>query len=161
LPHIAETNVIYQARMALGLWQQVDFARFLGVSARTVARHASSAGIPLGNGHEKLVRALHPNHPELAAKLAASCRLDLGALGLRPTAPEKNPQPAAAVPATHAHATLVVCAAADALNMVPRDVRPVLATIFGHARSLGVDLEGLAKLLEEGAAKPQSHSKRG
>jgi hypothetical protein len=138
--------LVMEARRTLGLWTQPAFARFLGVSTRTVQRHPGSAGVPMGAHHEKIVRALHPVNPQLAKQLAIASRLDLVVMGLEPATVTKPVLPSA----TREHATLVVCAAADALNMVPRDVRPVLANIFSNARALGVDMDSLAKLLSEG-----------
>jgi len=144
--HDSPLGVIYEARRTLGLWQNVDLARFLGVSTRTVRRHAGSAGIPLGNHHAKLARALYPVNPELAAKFARACRLDLVELGI---APKPSQPPPARPAATREHALLALCNAADALNLTPRAARPLLANILAHAHALGVELGGLAKLVAE------------
>jgi hypothetical protein len=50
---------------------------------------------------------------------------------------------------------LMILAACDALDLPPRQVRPVLTAIFKRAIALGVDLDQLAGLLAaEGAGHP-------
>lgn len=148
-------ELVREARATLGLYVDGELARFLGVSRRTVQRHTHSAGIPMGNGHEKLVRALYPRDPALALAIARSHKIDLSDLiaAAKPAAPPAVPAAPAAPSKPEArreHAAHVILAACDALNMLPRDVRPALAAIFGQARGLGVDLDQLAKLLSEG-----------
>jgi len=132
-----------EARKTLDVYTDGALATFLGISRRTVQRHSYNGGIPPGD-LPKLVRALHARDPALAQTIARSLKIDLSdlAAAAKPAASTTRP--------TNEHVALMVLAACDALNMVPRDVRPALAAIFGQARSLGVDLDQLAKLLSEG-----------
>jgi hypothetical protein len=135
---------ILEARRALKTHTDVDLARFLGISRRTVQRHGHSGGVPTGPDMQKFVRALHPVDPASARHLATAFRVDIRDLETK-AAPKANED----------HVLRLVLAAADATNMVPRDVRPALAVIFGAALELGVDLNELAGLLAP-AKKPAS-----
>jgi hypothetical protein len=137
-------ELVHEARKELGLYLDGDLANFLGVSRRTVQRHANTAGIPIGDGHTQLVRALYPQNPDLALKIARPLKIDLSDLiaAAQATPPARS--------AGGEHAALILLAACDALDKPPREVRPVLAAIFRKARELGVDLDQLAKLLAEG-----------
>jgi hypothetical protein len=147
-------QTIFDARDALGVHTNTALAKFLGVSRRTITRYPERGGLPSMAHNHKLIRALHPKNPQLARELAEVSLTTLSALGLEPSGPGAGAAAPKLPAATREHATMIVCAAADALSMVPRDVRPVLATVFSEARRLNVDLEGLAKLLSEGAEVP-------
>ena len=135
-------QLIIAAQHELFLDQQ-QLADLIGVSKRTVQRHTAFGGLPtLEDGH-KLIVALHPKNPALAARLATALGTTLPALGIRSPAAPPPPPP----PAKEGDADSVVCAAADALEIVPRDARPVVAAIFARALALEVDLMSLAKLL--------------
>jgi hypothetical protein len=145
--------LVREARIAMGLHSDQAFADFLGVSRRTVQRHAHTSGVPQGDGHSRLLRALHPLNPQLAQQLALALGKNLVQMGLEAPAPPRGaPQPLKPTrpEARREHAALVVVAAADALGMPPREARPVLAAIFSEARATGVDMDQLAKLLAEG-----------
>jgi len=151
----SQLPLIRQARKELDLWLDTQLADFLGTTTRTIRRHPEAMGMVTVDGHARIIRALHPKNPVLAEQIAKSIGTSCAAMGLH-APPGVTAQPPAATgkpPATQDHATLVVCAAADALNLVPRAVRPALATIFAQARSMGVDLDSLAKLLADGEPK--------
>jgi hypothetical protein len=99
----------------------------------------------LGVDHyHKIIRALYPKNPDLAARIAAKLGGTLADYGVT--------GPAAAGPppkATRTHAEALICAAADAMDKVPRDARPIVSAIFAHVRDLGVDLPSLVELLAE------------
>src|SRR5271168_427865 len=100
-------DIIMDARRTLGAWTNVDFARFLGVSTRTVQRHPPT-GIPMGNYGEKIIRAVHPKDPALAQEIAQAYRMDLAELGLE-TRTTSSATVALARP-TREHAAVVICA---------------------------------------------------
>ena len=149
MPEKTMNELIREARGTLGLYVDSQLARFLGVSVRTIQRHAHRAGMPMGDAHAKLVRALYPRDPALALTIAGAHRIDLSDL-VAAAKPATSTAAPAKLEARREHVALMVLAACDALNMLPRDVRPALAAIFGQARALGVDLDQLAKLLSEG-----------
>ena len=136
-------ELIREARNTLGLFLDGDLAKFLGVSRRTIQRHAKHAGIPAGDGHARIARALYPKNPALALTIAKAVDIDLSDLVTAAAAPPPRPEPGAL------HVASVVLAACEALDRMPREVRPALAAIFRHARTLGVDMDKLAKLLAE------------
>jgi len=141
-------------------WGQKDVAEALGISVRTLQRRASSAGFADAADYQKLVQPLHARNPALAGEIAAALGRSLAELGVHVP---PRPAPAAATPpaaapraqspapppakATRAHAEAVICAAADALGVVPREARPIVATIFSRIRDLEIDLTTLTPLL--------------
>ncbi len=143
-PQRSLQHVVYDALRALNYLQQ-DVAELLGISVRTVQRR-SNWGFVSSADYELLLRALQPTNPALAAELAQATGHDLAALGLVPRPPPPRVEPPLP-PARLEHAEAVVCAAADAMNVVPRDARPVVAAIFERALALGVDHAALARLL--------------
>jgi hypothetical protein len=136
--------LIREARAVLDLHIDGALAHFLGVSRRTIQRHAKTGGIPAGDGHIMLIRALHPRDPDLALALAQSFNLELT---------EVVPGLSKVTSTQLAELVLTAC---DAMDMPPRLVRPALATIFRHASTLGLHLEQLAQLMAETAPEPAS-----
>ncbi len=147
-------------RAALGelLYTQKDVARLLGVSARTVQRHPRLWGFQGPDDLAKLVRALWPRNAALARQLAEQVGLDLAAMGLAPKPAPPPPAPVAApaspkpAEAKPEHAAAVLCAAADAMNVAPREAKPLITAIFKAVAAMDVDHHGLAKLLAQGEA---------
>jgi len=152
--------LINDARDALNLHTNVDLAKFLGVSRRSVQRHNRTGGLPSGIEVEKLVRALYPLNQQLAKTIGSAYRVDLTDLEPRPR-PAAAAPPAPTAPAVPAagreHVAMVIVVACDALNLPPREVRPALAAIFTQVRSLGVDLDQLTRLL---AGEPRSKAQK-
>ena len=74
------------------------------------------------------------------------------ALGLEkpPAPPPPPPRPAPPPPPVED----IVCAAADAMNVLPRDVRPALLAAFTRTRRLGLGVEVVERALS--ATKPPS-----
>jgi hypothetical protein len=115
---------------------QAGLGEMLGISRRTAqrwTRHQAPASV-----WPQLARLVHPNDPQLAAELAAAAGTTLEALGLVDAAPSG---PADGV------VDAVVCAAADAMAMVPRDVRVGLHAAFARAKDLRVTVEMLERAL--------------
>jgi hypothetical protein len=143
--------LIHEACRLLGLNQR-GLAKLVGCSVRTIQRNSSQGGLAYRSDHEKLITAVHPRSPDLAARLARSMGVDLGTLGL-PTPQELRP-----IAARREHADAIVAAAADALDVSPKTVRPAIAAAFALARELNVALDTLAPLLA--SPKPAPPAKR-
>ncbi len=136
-----------EARLLLHLGQR-SLGDLLGLSRRTIQRWDAGKSSPTSWQLEKLATAVHPRDADLAAKLAASAGTTLEALGL------VSPPPAAVVPApgppplSPRHLVdVVVCAAAEALNVAPPAVRPVLLAAFRKAREVGLKVEDVEAVL--------------
>ena len=137
-----------KSQVALGK-TQVGLARMLGISRRTAQRWVAH-GVP-ASGLAKLARLVHPRDPGLAATLATRAGRTLGELGIvqpqPPAPPALSPPPRAPPPAIVVDA--VVCAAADALDTSPREVRGAVRAAFARAREIGLTVEDV-----EAALKP-------
>jgi hypothetical protein len=131
------------SRKALATTQE-ELGRMLGISRRTAQRW-SSQGIP-SYSLADLARLVHPRDPALASEIMAALGTTLEAAGIVRPAPPPAPAPAvAAVPDGVVDA--VVCAAAEAMEMMPNDVRPGLLAAFGRAREIGVTVELVERVL--------------
>jgi hypothetical protein len=137
-------SLIHEARRVAGVHTDVDLARLLGISRRTVLRHHHQGGISSDDGYNKLIAAVHARDPDLARRLARALRKDLAELGLgTPVTPSAKP------PANADHLAAVLVTASDAFGMVPREARPALQETLEKIRDLGVDLDQLIALLAE------------
>jgi hypothetical protein len=125
----------------------------MGVSRRTGQRWETGRSDPSPNQIRKLAGMVYPADPDLAAQLAAAAGTTLVALGLvkPPAPPPPPPAPAPPPPPVEDVVDSIVCAAADAMSVLPRDVRPALLAAFTRARRLGIGIEAVEKAL--GAAK--------
>ncbi|HSS48270.1 MAG TPA: hypothetical protein VLX28_04930, partial [Thermoanaerobaculia bacterium] len=102
-------------------------------------------------GPDKLValaRATFPVDQALAARAAALAGTTLEMLGLvRPRA-AAPPPPAPVNPTSPDVADSVLCAAAEAMNLPPQQLRPTLHAAFARARTLGLTVEMVADAFE-------------
>jgi hypothetical protein len=138
------------AQQATGL-RQSKIGELLGVSRRTAQRYADT-GVP--SGHlPNLARVVFPSDPDLAAEMAARVGQSLESLGLvapppppEPAAPAPPPQPA---PPADGVVDAVVCAAAEAMDVKPRDVRPGLLAAIARAREIGVPIDQVERVLRQ------------
>jgi len=93
---------------------------------------------------------VHPVDPDLAAEIAASMGHTPVSLGIvEPpvaAAPPIAPAPAPGPP-PDGIVDAVVCAAAEAMEMMPRDVRPALLAAFRRAREIGVPVDMVERVL--------------
>jgi hypothetical protein len=138
--------LIMEARGKLRLDNQ-GLARLLGVSLRTVERHSRQGGVSSPDALHKLVRALHPVDPALAARLAEAGGANLVMLGLLPASPDER---AAARPpglATPEEMITVVQAAATALGLPLDAARQGVAAAFEAAHALGLSVQALQPML--------------
>ncbi len=72
---------------------------------------------------------------------------ELGPVEPAPARQEASVHPAPA-PSSPAAADSVVCAAADAMNLPPRALRPALLAAFKRAHTLGLSVEAVKAWLE-------------
>jgi hypothetical protein len=142
-----DVSLLYEASHCLSL-NQHQLGELVGVSVRTVQRmYAGRSDLPPW-GWTALARAVHPRDPELAARLAKAGGSRLAELGL------VAPLQASVLDATHM-ADSVVCAAAEAIDLSPRTVRPALIAAIRRARQMRLSLEDL-----EGALGTPERSNR-
>jgi transcriptional regulator with XRE-family HTH domain len=144
-------SLLTRAQLALGLSQE-RLGEIVPVSRRTVWRWQSGQSSPIAPHVERIARAVYPRDPALAAELAAAAQTTLAALGLEPERKAIDTQPLLA--------EAVVCAAAEALDVSPRAVRPALAAAIARAREAGLDLETLAQALAPSKAPGSKHKRK-
>jgi hypothetical protein len=147
-----------RSRLALGIGTQAELGEKLGVSKRTAQRY-SDTGVPQHYLRD-LARLVHPADAKLAAEIAGSMGHTLESLGvvLPPppapppvvvveAAPPRPPPPPPPPPPPDGIVDAVVCAAAEAMEMMPRDVRPGLLAAFKRAREIGVTVDMVERVL--------------
>lgn len=145
-PGADAVGLIIRAQMTIGMLSK-DVAELVGVSARTVQRWSANQSHPTTRHILIIARATYPKDPALAAQLAAEGGQTLESLGLVPPplpAPPPSPPvgpPPRAFPSTRLVVDSVVCAATEALQSGPSDVRGVLRSAFARARALGLSVE--------------------
>jgi hypothetical protein len=155
-------ELLARGRSALGLSNR-EFGPLLGSSLRTAERWSTRRATPLPMDLERLARHVYAVDPALAAEIAAAAGATLESLGLEVRAPEPAPPTPPSPPPTPPAqlAELVVCAAAEALDVSPRVVRPALRTAFARARELGLDVETLeAALAPQVSTSPAPRTKQ-
>jgi hypothetical protein len=139
-------DLVRKARRETGAWTDLDLAKLIGSSRRTVQRHSWEGGLSSEAHYQILIQAVHPKNPALAAQLAAARGTSLEALGIAVPAPPSDPT-------RREHADSVVCAAADVLQLPPSAIRPAIAAAFARAGELEVTFAGLVRhLSDENAA---------
>lgn len=144
-------------RRALSLGSHAELGEKLGVSRRTAQRFVTD-GVPRHYKRD-LARIVLPFDPGIAAQIAQSEDHTLVSWGLvQPEpqvvvqqAPPPRPPPPPPPPADGV-VDAVVCAAAEAMEMMPRDVRAGLLAAFGKARAIGVDVAQVERVLREAVA---------
>jgi DNA-binding transcriptional regulator YiaG len=144
--------MLIEARRHLDL-SQGELGMKLGYSRRTGQRW-ERGGSPPGPEELHILAALvHPHSAELSADLAGAGGTTLEALGIvPPPLPTSAPAPPAdgASPAPPPPVSLpdpihivdtVVCAAAEAIQIMPGAIRPALRAAFRRARLAGLSVE--------------------
>lgn len=147
-----------RARKALQLGSQAELGAKLNVSRRTAQRFAAQ-GVP-PQWMKDLIALVYPVDAALAAEMAESMGHTLESLHVvappAPPAPEPLPPvlpsapalaPPPPPPAPDGIVDAVVCAAAEAMEMMPRDVRPGLLAAFARARDIGITVEMVERVL--------------
>ena len=136
---------------------QADLGEMLGVSRRTAQRWTRHGTHLVEADMLRLVQLVHPRDPQLAAVLAATLGSTLEGLGIvKPPLPAPAPAPPPPLPAGIVDA--VVCAAAEAMELTPRDVRLGLYAAFSRAQEIGLSVEVVLKALESKLPAPEPPS---
>jgi transcriptional regulator with XRE-family HTH domain len=141
MPHDAAA-LFERARQALGTTQE-ELGQRLGVSRRTAQRWAAS-GIPSYHLPD-LARLAHPHDRVLAREIAAAAGITLEAAGIVQPPPPPAPPPPAHPPDSVVDA--VVCAAAEAMEIMPKEVRPGLYAAFARAKEIGLTIDVIERAL--------------
>ncbi|HEY3819722.1 MAG TPA: hypothetical protein VGL81_21285 [Polyangiaceae bacterium] len=130
---------------------QQKLGNIVGVNRRTVWRWQAGKARPTNAALGTFARLVHPKDPALAAALAAAAGQDLVSLGIVPPPPVDPPPPAVPPPLAPVQIRLlvdaIVCAAAEALDVSPRAVRPALFAAFACAREASLPLATVEKAL--------------
>jgi len=151
---VSEVSALFfRARRALRA-TQVDLAQMLGASRRTGQRWDAGQSYPSVSQLVALAKAVYARDPGLAAELAISVGMTVEALGLAPPAAPAPPD--APVPIENI-VDSVVCAAAEAMDALPRAIRPALMAAFARARELHLSIEDVEKGLKR---RPSSTKKK-
>jgi hypothetical protein len=97
-----------------------------------------------------LVAMVHPHDADLAVELAMTLGQTLESLGVVPPPPLPPPPAPPAPPPTPSAAIVdsVVCAAAEAMELTPGDVRLGLHAAFARAQELGLSVGGVVDALK-------------
>ena len=141
---------------------QLQFGQSLGVSGRTAKRWERGSSHP-GVTLKDIIAMMVPVDRDLAEEIANEAAPLFDALRQpRPQVPPATPEgaqvatPAPAVPHATVHdlADVVLCAVAEASDLPPRAVRPLLHVAFARAHALGLTVEQL-----EEAFKPRADAK--
>jgi hypothetical protein len=113
----------------------------LGSSRRTGQRWVGGGSQPSKAQLGRLAGLLFPTHEALAAEIAQAAGTTLGDLGLVHPVPPK-------APTREALADSVVCAAADAMQRLPAELRPALLAAFARADAMGLSVAQVLGALE-------------
>ena len=154
-------QLLMQAQEALG-FNQKDLAELMGRSRRTLSRYVRSrSAILIPQEWLALARAVYAKNPSLAATLASRAGGTLVSFGIAPPPPPPAPPKPAEASTSLAAPTrdqldLVVLAAAEAANLAPQAVRPVIAAAFARAAAMGVTVEGVSRAMAPVKAKKSS-----
>jgi hypothetical protein len=127
---------------------QAEFGPALGWSHRSAVRWERGRSFPTENSLVKLAALLAPLDRDLAAEVAVAAGASLESLGLAPPPVAADKAGVRCTPSDLADA--VVCAVADATDLLPRTLRPLLHSAFARARALGLTVEQLEESLRPG-----------
>jgi len=139
---------LYETCRTLFGTTQEGLGKMLGVSRRTAQRWAST-GIP-GYYLMDVARLVHPRDPALAREIVTALGTTLEAQGLAFPAPAPPPLSLSAPPAPDPPGGIVdaiVCAAAEAMEMMPKEVRPGLHAAFARAKEIGLTVDLVERAL--------------
>jgi hypothetical protein len=137
------SNLLLDAHKVLGANSYSEFGTMAGTSKRTVQRWFSGQAAPAAHNYQALARLVHAKSPALAADLAAAGRTTLQALGIVDAAPAAAPPAPPPPPPSDLVVDSLVCAAAEAVELMPAAVRPALLAAFTRARLLGLTVEAV------------------
>jgi len=152
----------FEAQRALSLNHQ-ELAELVGSSKRTVERWSAGHGGPYPDHITRLAAAVYPHDADIARRLASFLGQSLESLGIvkpPPPAPPPLPPPVVSPPAPSPLTPLlvesVVAAAAEALDVSPRAVRPAVLAAVDRAKAAGLSVDEMLAVL-----RPPPPAKRG
>jgi hypothetical protein len=129
-------------------WSQRELGEKLGVSRRTVSRWMARQSFPTAREIAILAPMVYSEQPQLAEQLAAAAGQTLVGLGLAPPPPPLapvSPPPAPRTASVNDLIDCVVCSVAEAADLPPKAVRPLVLLTLRRAHELELDLEKVAK----------------
>jgi len=144
--------LLARAGVTLGMSHR-ELATLVGVSRRSVSRWTREGTLLTRAQVVAVTKAVHPLDASLAAELAALLDETLVTLGLEappPIADTLAPKSERRAVSSARLADVVVCAAAEAMDVSPRLVRPALVAALRAAREVGLSIEALAHALDGG-----------
>ena len=141
-PQLPLRHVLSLARARLGMSQR-EFGPALFLSHRTASRWDTGRSVPVASTLRHLAALLVPVDLALAQEVAAHANETLEELGLvAPAPPPEAPRPPPRPPVTADDLVdAVLCAVAEASDVSPRALRPVLHAAFKRARELGLTVD--------------------
>ncbi len=146
-------QVMRAAPEALGCQTNHALATLLGVSLRTVERYSGDPHVGSLDRAPKVVRALYPVNPTLAAELAEALGTNLVALGCVPATREERAAARGNAVATSDELMVVVQALAGVTGLSLEQAREGLAVAVNTALDMGLTLEQLDPVV---STKPPS-----
>jgi hypothetical protein len=149
--------LLFDARRALHVSNQGALGELLGSSERSGQRWERGEALPTDEQLHRLAAMIFPSNGKLAAEIAAHTGTTLEQLGIvrppPPPAPAPTPPPAPPPAPDPIHIVdTVVCAAAEAMQLMPDAIRPALRAAFRRARLAGLTVEAVDTALDGGSA---------
>ena len=136
------TALLFEGRLALSLGSQGALGEALGSSPRSGQRWERGESQPTPNQLHAFARLVYPVKAALAAEIAEAGGTTLASLGIvPPEAPASVLPPPPPRPDPVHLVDTVVCAAAEAMQLMPEAVRPALRAAFRRARMAGLSVE--------------------
>jgi len=132
--------LLFESRLLLGVSSQGNLGVLLGSSERTGQRWERGGSRPSHDQLRQLAALVYPKDADLASEVCDAAGTTPEAWGLIPPAPSSLGPPAFLIPSEHV-VDLIVCAAADAMQVVPDIVRAPLRAAFSRARALGLSVQ--------------------
>jgi transcriptional regulator with XRE-family HTH domain len=152
--HISALLVAAQHKLGLN---QAELGKLLGgVTRRTVWRYQGGRSSPHPTHVLALAGHVFPKDASLAAELAAARGETLESLGLvAPQAAKVEPPAPPPIDAKQARLLVdaVVCAAAEELDVSPRNMRRALHAAFARANETGLTMDVIESVLAPKPAK--------
>jgi hypothetical protein len=131
-------HLMFLGRQAMQVSRE-DFAALIGTSVRTMERWSANRSDPAQHHLEKLARHVHARDPVLAAEIAAAANHTLVSLGIAP--------PVVSPPVSSPLVDSIVYAAAEAMDVSPRAIRPAIAAAFARAKEVELDVAAVDSVL--------------
>ncbi len=150
---------VWEAQHVLGLTQR-ELAALVGSSLRTVQRWSGGGSQPYMTDVMKIARAVHPRDAALAQRLVGFYGQTLEIAGIvappppPPPAPLQPPPPSPS-PQLPFLVDAVVAAAAEALDLSPRAVRPAILASLERAKAAGLAIDDVLSVLRPPAPAPK------